>query len=579
MDRRTLLRGLGAAAGCLSARGWAGQTYVMVPQVLTTNGPVRGDLLPAAPHGHPVAVFKGIPYGADTRSTRFQPPQKPQPWGQPLACISWARRAPQQSPDRPAPVGPGPAIEAGFRVLEDSPVHYHLTPDLGVQSEDCLHLNVWSPRLLAGARKPLPVLVYVHGGAYNNGTVNSEIYDGTRLARTGEVVVVTVNHRLNALGFLYLGELPGLAPRDRVRYRESGNAGMLDLVLALEWVRDNIEKFGGDPARVTIFGQSGGGAKCATLMAMPRAHGLFHRVLTMSGQQLAVPPRKLATQRAITALAAMGLTGTEAGDLTPARLDALTLDQIQAGARSMNNWLPVLDGVVLTRNPFTPDAPPLSDAIPMILGNTRDEIYGSTAWQLENLTWETLPEQLGKPILPYKGSYTVEEIIAAYRGWYPAYRPVDVYVAALAAFRSWPGQLLEAERRAASPEAGKRTWVYQMDFASPTADGRSPHTEDIAFFFDNLELAPGVAGDSDTDLQSAQPLATLMSRMLIQYAKTGDPNLPATAGGKASTPHWPVYDLAERQTMVFDRESKVQADPRGAERRMVETVKYRQPGT
>ena len=146
-----------------------------------------------------------------------------------------------------------------------------------MQSEDCLHLNVFTPGLRD--RKKRPVLLYIHGGAYNNGTVNSDLYDGRRLCQRGDVVVVTVNHRLNAFGYLYLGDL---APE----YKESGNAGQLDLVLALKWVKENAAEFGADPARVLIFGQSGGGAKCAALMATPVAHGLFHRVMTMSGQQV-----------------------------------------------------------------------------------------------------------------------------------------------------------------------------------------------------------------------------------------------------------------------------------------------------
>ncbi len=227
------------------------------------------------------------------------------------------------------------------------------------------------------------MLFYIHGGAYNNGTVNAALYDGTRLAERGDVVVVTVNHRLNAFGYMYLAGLPGL----EAKYAESGNVGQLDLVLALQWVKENIEQFGGDPDRVCIFGQSGGGAKCATLMATPKAAGLFHRVWTMSGQQVWAPGKQVSTERAQAALAAMGLTGA----ITAAALDGLTMEQIQLGARTTGNWLPVKDGVVLKRDPFQPNSPAMSDGVPMVLGNTKDEIYGSTAWRLKDLTWETLP--------------------------------------------------------------------------------------------------------------------------------------------------------------------------------------------
>ncbi len=482
------------------------------------------------------------------------------------ACSAWAPRAPQQSPD-PKPADPA---AMGFQVMEGAPIRYHLPADEGPQSEDCLHVNVWTPGLRGGKLdgKGRPVLFYIHGGAYNNGTVNAALYDGTRLVERGDVVVVTVNHRLNAFGFLYLAEMPGLA----AKYRESGNAGMLDLVLALEWVRDNITEFGGDPGSVTIFGQSGGGAKCATLMAMPSAVGLFHRVVTMSGQQVwAIPPKK-ATDNATAALAAMGVLSPDGGEVTAEKLDALTTAQIQGGARTSGNWIPVKDDVVLLRDPFAPDSPKMSNTIPMILGNTKDEVTGATAWQRDKWTWDDLPDKLGKAIQPFKGAYTVEEIIKAYRGWYPKYTPNVVFTAAIAAFRSWPGQVLEAERRASNQEAAKRTWVYQFDFGVPTADGRAPHTVDLAFIFDNVALSPGMVGASEKDAEATQPLATMMSSALIAFAKNGDPNF-------AGMPKWPVYGLKDRETMMFDKVSKVESDPRGDERRMMIGARYRQPGT
>ena len=521
------------------------------PTVKTTGGLVSGYLSGA------VKAFKGIPYGADTRLTRFQAPQPVPPWTGIRTCVSWPTRAPQQSPER-GTARPNPRA-AGFNALEDAPTHYHLPPDQGTQSEDCLHLNVWTPALGKTAHKG-PVLFYIHGGAYNNGTANADLYDGTRLAERG-AVVVTVNHRLNAFGYLYLADLDS-------QYKDSGNAGMLDLVLALEWVRDNIAAFAGDPHNVTIFGQSGGGAKCATLMTMPGAKGLFHKVLTMSGQQVWAAPRLVSTERAKAALTAMGLTG----DVTPVKLNALTMEQIQSAARTTPNWLPVKDDVVLLRDPFDPDAPPQSAAIPMILGNTKDEVAGANYWQRTSLTWDTLPGKLGPDLAPFRGSYTADDLIKAYRGWYPNYTPNDVYTAAIAAFRSWPGQVIEAERRVSHPVSAARTWVYQMDFGTPTADGRAPHTEDLAFVFDNLKLSPGMVGSSPEDLAAAQPLATQMSSMLLAYARTGNPNC-------AGLPHWPVYSLNQRETMLFDRASLVVNDPRSREREMMVGAHYRQPGT
>ncbi len=547
--RRSFLQ---SAATTVALSPFARAISVLPQLVVRTNyGPVTGYTAGR------IYAYKGIPYGADTRTTRFQAPKPPQRWTTPLPCTAWPTRAPQQSPERAA-TPPNPAA-AGFNALEDAPIHYHLPPDQGSQSEDCLHLNVWTPSVGNSARRR-PVLFYIHGGAYNNGTANADLYDGTRLAKR-DVVVVTVNHRLNAFGYLYLGEL-------NPRYKDSGNVGQLDLVLALKWVRDNIAAFGGDPGNVTIFGQSGGGAKCATLMAMPAAKGLFHKVLTMSGQQVWAAPKNLSTDRARDALAAMGITG----EVTAEKLNALTVEQIQMGARTTGNWLPVKDDVILLRDPFDPDAPPQSAAIPMILGNTKDEVAGPNYWQRTSMTWDTLTPGLAKAIAPFKGPYRVQEIVDAYRHWYPAYSPNDVYTAVVAAFRSWPGQVIEAERRVSHPVSAARTWVYQMDFGSPTADGHAPHTEDLAFVFDNLKLSPGMVGDSAAELAAAQPLATMMSSMLIAFARTGNPNY-------ADIPQWPVYSLKQRQTMIFDRTSKVVSDPRGQEREMMVGAHYRQPGT
>ena len=556
LNRRRLLQYSGLGAAVSLARPLAFAAPEPAPLAKTTAGAVSGYW------SRKVMAFKGIPYGADTQTTRFQAPKPVAAWTDVKACTAWAPRAPQQSPDRK----PADPTAAGFQLMEGAPIRYHLPSDEGPQSEDCLHVNVWTPGLRDGKRRP--VLFYIHGGAYNNGTVNAALYDGTRLVERGDVVVVTVNHRLNAFGYLYLAEMPGLA----AKYRESGNVGMLDIVLALQWVRDNISEFGGDPNSVTIFGQSGGGAKCATLMAMPSAVGLFHRVLTMSGQQVwAIPPKK-ATANATAALAAMGVLSPEGGEVTAEKLDALTTAQIQGGARTTGNWIPVKDDVVLLRDPFDPDSPKMSNTVPMILGNTKDEVTGATAWQREKWTWEQLPDELGKAIQAFKGAYTVEEIIKAYRGWYPMDTPNEVFTAAIAAFRSWPGQVIEAERRASNPEAATRTWVYQFDFGVPTADGRAPHTVDLAFIFDNIELSPGMVGASEKDEEAAQPLATMMSSMLIAFAKTGDPNF-------AGMPKWPTYGLKDRETMMFDKVSKVESDPRGDERRMMVGARYRQPGT
>ncbi len=527
------------------------------PVIRTKAGSLRGRTKDG------VASFLGIPYGGDTRTRRFQPPLPAPAWSSVREATAWADRSPQLGSSARERTARKP-------FSSDAEARFALPADEGPVSEDCLHLNVWTRLQGTGPGKEKPVLVYIHGGAYNSGTVNSVLYDGTRLCQRGDVVVVTVNHRLNAFGYLYLGELS-----DDPAYADSGNAGMLDLVLALRWVHDNIAAFGGDPTRVTIFGQSGGGAKCATLMAMPTAHGLFQRVMTMSGQQVAAAPKTIATARTREFLTKLGMQATPPPKLRDA-LQAASLDQLEEAARVSSAWLPVVDGRSLPRDPFSPDAPPLSQKVPMILGNTHDEtrgLIGGAQPALFHLTWDEVPGALTKNVAAFLGELKPEEIVARYREWYPRYSPSDVFFAATTAFRSWPGQVIEAERRAASP-ARARTWVYEMDWPSPVAGGRfgAPHTVDIPFFFDNLQLAPGMVGATTERLAEAKPLATAMSETLLAFARTGDPN-------HSGLPHWPVYDLQHRATMLWNTPPQVQEDPRGRERELAAQAHYRQPGT
>jgi para-nitrobenzyl esterase len=420
-------------------------------------------------------------------------------------------------------------------------------------------VNVWTPGLRDGKKRP--VLFYIHGGAFTNGTVNCDLYDGNRLCHRGDVVVVTVNHRLNVFGYLYLGDLGGK------EYADSGNAGMLDIILALKWVQENIAEFGGDASRVLIFGQSGGGAKCATLMAMPAAKGLFHRVLTMSGQQVTAKPTVIATEVTKDALDKLGV---KYGQLDA--LKTLPMEEIQEAARVSTAWLPVRDGGALPRDPFVPDAPGISAGVPMILANTHDETVTSAAGPTGVLTWEQAPKALKSSVGQYLGSYTPEEIIRRYREIYPDRDAAHVVVAAGVAFRAWPGQVIEADRRAADARSQAHTWVYRMDWKVPFPGRWSLHTIDLPFVFDNVALAPGMCGASAEEQAAAQPLATQMSEMLIAFARTGNPNCK-------EVPHWPSYDLKERNTMIFDSETRVEKDPRGAERVLAAGAHYRQPGT
>ncbi len=560
INRRTVLRSAGAAVVAATAGrhlfAIAGQLTPQevaansAPVVKTRYGLISGTLEDG------IRIFRSVPYGANTAPVRFQAPLPPTPWTGVKVCDAFTTRAPQLTALRGLEaISSAPSLGSAGAATAGAPPR--MAPESGVQSEDCLHLNVFTPVLRDHRKRP--VLVYFHGGAYNNGSVNSALYDGKRLCHRGDVVVVTVNHRLNAFGFLYLGAI------DSKQFSDSGNVGMLDLVLALNWVHENIAEFGGDPSRVLIFGQSGGGAKCATLMAMPSAHGLFHRVITMSGQQVKGASINIASRRTEVMLGKLGIA--------PANLDDLKTmpwEKIQAAAAATSSdWLPVVDGVVLSRDPFTPDAPPLSAAVPMILGNVHDETAVPASG---TLTWDEAPAALRNAIAIYLGPYSAEEVIAKYRTIYPDKSPIDIVVAAATAFRAWSGQVLEAERRVADLVSQPHTWVYQMNWHRDAPGARAVHTIDIPFMFDNLSAAPGQIGASSEELAAVQPLADIMSGMLIHYAATGNPNHPGL-------PLWPAYDLNARNTMIWDRSPHVAEDPRGDERRYAAGSPYRQPGT
>ena len=461
-----------------------------------------------------VLTFKGVRYGA--APARFQAPRAAPAWRGVRHAVRFGAACPQ-------------------RGLADE-----------VQSEDCLFLNVWTPAL-RGAR---PVLVYIHGGAYNTGSGSSPVTDGARLAAQGDVVVVTLNHRLNVFGYGYFAAHG---------FPDSGNAGQLDLILALEWVRDNIAAFGGDPGCVTVFGQSGGGAKIATLMAMPAARGLFHRAFTMSGQQVTASGPLNATRRSATFIEALG--GAEALQSAPAErlVEALAPTDPVLGYGSLY-FGPVLDQRHLLRHPFYPDAPAQSHAIPMMIGNTRDETRGFVGADraLFALTWDDLPSRLAAgmrvDILP-------AHVIEAYQRLYPHITPSDLYFAATTAARSWRGALIELEERA---KAGAPAYAYQLNWRCPREGGiyGAPHTLDIPLVFGNLEVSEWIgARTPEAESVSAQMMAALLA-----FARTGDPG-------------WTPYGLEHRQTMIFDITSRLENDPRRAERELFAAVPYVQPGT
>jgi para-nitrobenzyl esterase len=514
---------LQAGIGALVVPPMAAISATASPVASTVHGKVRG-------YGDDgVKVFKGIRYGADTTPNRFQPPRRPERWDGIVEAFEYGSASPQDRTDE--------------RI-----------------SEDCLFLNIWTPGVGDGRKRP--VMFYIHGGAYNHGSGSSPLYDGRALARRGDVVVVTVNHRLNAFGYLYLQRFGDGALAD------SGNCGQLDLVLALEWLRDNIAAFGGDPDTVFVFGQSGGGAKIATMMAMPAAAGLFHRAASMSGQQVTASGPANATLRTRAFLDAI--------DLDPSDIDVLRdlpVERLLRGLEAPDPVLgygsvyfgPVLDMRSLQRHPFYPDAAPQSAHIPMIIGNTHDETRAFLRGPgYEDLDWPDLPELL---IPNMRVDIRPEYVVARYRELYPGYTPTQVFFAATTAARSWRAAIIEAEERAKQP--GADTFVYQLDFGSRLRpELGAPHAFDIPLVFGNLEAKGSMTGTG----AEVEAVSAIMSDAFIAFAQHGRP----VANG---LPDWKPFTLPNRETMVIDVPPRMENDPRGAERRIFATVPYVQPGT
>ncbi|TFI60169.1 carboxylesterase/lipase family protein [Sphingomonas parva] len=514
IDRRALLGGLLAVPVAAHAVGRRGGD----PIAATRHGRVRGRTKRS------VLVFRGIRYGGDTSRTRFRRALPPAPWPGVADALAYGPAAPQTR-----------APEA--------------------TSEDCLFLNVWTPALDNGRR---PVMVYLHGGAHAHGSGSDPLYDGANLARRGDVVVLTLNHRLAGLGYAYLAQLGGPA--------ESGNVGNLDIVLALQWVRDNIAAFGGDPHRVMIFGQSGGGAKVVTLMAMAEARPLFHAAATMSGQHVTAAGPNHATLRARAWMERAGAGSVAELERLPVErlVEAMAMTDPLEGKGEIS-FTSTLDHRVLVRHPFYPGAPREAAHIPLIVGNTHDEtgLWIRATLERGDTTWDNLPARLAREMVR---DVAPDHVVARYRALYPERTPGQILLAASTAGRSWPGHLIQAEERA---RIEAPTWMYQLDFPSPEAGGvfGAFHTLDIPLVFDNTGV-PGAATGNGPD---ARRLAGRMADAFIALARTGDPNVPGL-------PHWPRYDLTRRATMIFDREPRIENDPRREERLLFEVAPYIKPG-
>jgi para-nitrobenzyl esterase len=498
---------IAAGLAGLTFSGIAHSTTIVSPEIATPAGKVIGSFAydPIDQTTIRALRFAGISYG---NARRFSAPEMPADSNDLInlnlgMAGNWGAASPQQ----------------GSRYQP--------------QNENCLFLNIWTP-FPSTPKKKRPVMVYFHGGAYSTGSVTDPLNDGAALAARGDVVVVTVNHRLNALGYLYMPD----------RFPDSGNAGQLDLVLALKWVQRNIAAFGGDPGNVTVFGQSGGGAKIATLMAMPAAKGLFHKAITMSGQQVTASGPLNALKRSAAFLAKLNGADPATAPVEQIIAALSATDPILGGGVYMG---PVLDMRNLHRHPFWPDAAPQSLGIPMMLGNTVMEtraFYAADGKQLAGLNFDNLAVRIAPEM---RIDVHPEWVVGEFRARYPKAEPLELFHRIVTTARSWRGQVIEAEERA---KAGAPAFVYQLDFE------RAKHTDDIGLAF----------GTAPNPAPAQSAMSERVMDAFVRFARTGNPG-------------WKSYSLKRRETMIFDTVSRVENDPRKWERELFARIPYVQPGT
>lgn len=545
MSRRGFLKRASAAAfanGALLEKSWAQVPAFVVAE--TSFGRVRGV------KNRGINIFKGVPYGANTGgANRFVPTVDPASWIGVRDALEYGHSAPQGIPTSQTPTH---ILAQSVSSPPEAPSIYRALWVPGIRpsgmGEDCLVLNIWTPALNDGGKRP--VMLWLHGGGFRGGSGSNPGWDGTNLCLRGDVVVMTINHRISAMGFANFSEFS----QD---FAASGQVGMLDIVHALKWVRTNIEQFGGDPSTVMIFGQSGGGRKVETLLAMPSARGLFHRATIESGIAIRIVDRDVATRNAEMLLAKLGIPRTDVH-----RVSEIQLDQILLAAAAVDRELgavdfdthgfaPSVDGKIIPQHPFDPVASAVSADVPVMIGNTRTEYTGLTT---DPAVWNLNEREMRMRIRELLGDQA-DAMIDIYRKCSPGATASDIYFLIESDYRYGAKTQKIAERRAALGKG--HVYLYYFAWETPVQDGRlkSPHNIEWPFAFDNVRICAKLTGGGP----DAMALADKVSDAWIAFARTGNPNTP-------KLPRWPIFDVANRATMVFNNESRVVNDPLREER-------------